>query len=77
MIKTLKNGSYNERGKFLPWVMRIAHNLVIDYFRKSNRIPIIENKKEFDIFQFLSDTTPNAESVLVRGTSTKRYTKLS
>ena len=65
VIKTLKNGSYNEEGKFLPWVMRIAHNLVIDYFRKSNRIPIIENKEEFDIFQFLSDTTPNAESVLV------------
>ena len=65
VIKTLKNGSYNEEGKFLPWVMRIAHNLVIDYFRKTNRIPIIENKEEFDIFQFLSDTTPNAESVLV------------
>jgi RNA polymerase sigma-70 factor (ECF subfamily) len=65
VIKTLKNGSYNEEGKFLPWVMRIAHNLVIDYFRKSNRIPIIENKEEFDIFQFLSDKTPNAESVLV------------
>ena len=65
VIKTLKNGSYNEEGKFLPWVMRIAHNLVIDYFRKSNRIPIIENKEEFDIFQFLSDTTPNAESALV------------
>ena len=65
VIKTLKNGSYNEEGKFLPWVMRIAHNLVIDYFRKSNRIPIIDNKEEFDIFQFLSDTTPNAESVLV------------
>ena len=65
VIKTLKNGSYNEEGKFLPWVMRIAHNLVIDYFRKTNRIPIIENKEEFDIFQFLSDTTPNAESALV------------
>ena len=65
VIKTLKNGSYNEEGKFLPWVMRIAHNLVIDYFRKNNRIPIIENKEEFDIFQFLSDSTPNAESVLV------------
>ena len=65
VIKTLKNGSYNEEGKFLPWVMRIAHNLVIDYFRKINRIPIIENKEEFDIFQFLSDTTPNAESALV------------
>ena len=37
VIKTLKARSYNEEGKFLPWVMRIAHNLVIDYFRKSKR----------------------------------------
>ena len=55
VIRTLKNGSYNEEGKFLPWVMRIAHNLVIDFFRKSNRIPTVDNKEEFDIFQFLSD----------------------
>ena len=66
VIKSLKNGSYNEEGKFLPWVMRIAHNLVIDHFRKNSRIPIIENKEEFDIFQFLSDTTPNAEVALVQ-----------
>ena len=46
--------------------MRIAHNLVIDHFRKNSRIPIIENKEEFDIFQFLSDTTPNAEVALVQ-----------
>ena len=66
VIRTLKNGSYNEEGKFLPWVMRIAHNLVIDHFRKNSRIPIIDNKEEFDIFQFLSDTTPNAEVALVQ-----------
>ena len=52
VIRTLKNGSYNEEGKFLPWVMRIAHNLVIDFFRKSNRIPTVDNKEEFDIFNF-------------------------
>ena len=65
VIKTLKNGVYNEEGKFLPWVMRIAHNLVIDYFRKSNRIPTIENNDEFDIFQFISDSSPNAERSLI------------
>ena len=56
---------YTEEGKFLPWVMRIAHNLVIDHFRKSNRIPTIENKEEFDIFQFISDSAPNAEHSLI------------
>ena len=37
VIKTLKRGLYNEEGKFLPWVMRISHNLIIDYFRKNKR----------------------------------------
>ena len=35
VIRTLKRGNYNEQGKFLPWVMRISHNLIIDYFRKN------------------------------------------
>jgi RNA polymerase sigma factor (sigma-70 family) len=43
VINTLKAGKYNEEGKFLPWVMRIAHNLVIDYFRKEKRTPVITN----------------------------------
>ena len=76
VIKTLKNGSYNEEGKFLPWIMRIAHNLVIDYFRKNNRIPVIANNEEFDIFQFLSDSTPNAESALVEEQVLKDIQKL-
>ena len=38
VIRTLKLGNYNEQGKFLPWVMRISHNLIIDHFRKSNRM---------------------------------------
>lgn len=50
VINTLRSGNYNDEGKFLPWVMRIAHNLIIDHFRKSNRIPTIENDDEYDIF---------------------------
>lgn len=65
VIKTLKNGQYNEEGKFLPWVMRIAHNLVIDHFRKSNRIPKFESSDDFDIFQFISDGSVNAEDAMV------------
>ena len=61
VIKTLKNGVYNEEGKFLPWVMRISHNLVIDFFRKNNRIKTINSKEDIDIFQFISDGSPNAE----------------
>ena len=65
VIRTLKQGNYNEQGKFLPWVMRIAHNLVIDYFRKNNRMPKFKNKGDFDIFSVLSDESPNAESKIV------------
>ena len=65
VIRTLKRGNYNEQGKFLPWVMRIAHNLVIDYFRKNNRMPRFKNKGDFDIFSILSDESPNAENKIV------------
>ena len=50
VINTIKRGKYNEEGKFLPWVMRIAHNLIIDHFRKNNRIPKFDNSGDFDIF---------------------------
>ncbi|MBT6161241.1 MAG: sigma-70 family RNA polymerase sigma factor [Flavobacteriaceae bacterium] len=76
VIKTLKNNQYNEEGKFLPWIMRIAHNLVIDYFRKSNRIPTVKNTDEFDIFQFLDDGAANAEKVLVQDQVTKDLQRL-
>ena len=66
VIKTLKLGKYNEEGKFLPWVMRIAHNLVIDYFRKNKRMPKFNNSNDFDIFSVLSDSALNAEDKLVR-----------
>ena len=49
VIKTLKSNSYNEEGKFLPWVNRIAHNLIIDHFRKNKRIPIVENGDDYDM----------------------------
>ncbi|MBL4663805.1 MAG: sigma-70 family RNA polymerase sigma factor [Flavobacteriaceae bacterium] len=66
VIKTLRKGAYNEEGKFLPWVMRIAHNLVIDHFRRNNRMPKFENNDDFNIFSVLSDGSLNAEKLLVK-----------
>jgi RNA polymerase sigma-70 factor (ECF subfamily) len=66
VIRTLKKGNYNEEGKFLPWVMRIAHNLVIDHFRKSNRMPTFKNTDEFDIFSVLGDGNLNAEKQMIQ-----------
>ena len=66
VIRTLKLGKYNEEGKFLPWVMRIAHNLVIDHFRKNKRMPKFDNTDEFNIFSVISDASLNAEKRMVK-----------
>lgn len=67
VIKTLKRGKYNEEGKFLPWVMRIAHNLVIDHFRKNSRMPKFDNSGDFNIFSVISDNSLNAEKSIIKG----------
>ncbi|MBT9189413.1 sigma-70 family RNA polymerase sigma factor [Zobellia russellii] len=66
VIKTLRRGAYNEEGKFLPWVMRIAHNLIIDHFRKSSRMPMFEGADSFDIFSLIGDDKLNAERQLIK-----------
>ena len=66
VIRTLKKGNYNEEGKFLPWVMRISHNLVIDHFRKTNRMPSFKNTDEFDIFSIIGDGNLNAEKKIIQ-----------
>ncbi len=66
VIRTLKRGAYNEEGKFLPWVMRISHNLVIDHFRKNSRMPKFDNTGEFSIFSVLSDSSLNAEKQIIK-----------
>lgn len=66
VIRTLKGGRYNEQGKFLPWVMRITHNLIIDHFRKNNRMPKFENRDDFNIFSVLADGSMNAEGEMIQ-----------
>ena len=53
VINTIKRGTYNEEGKFLPWVLRIAHNLTVDTFRKNKRMPIVDGGENFDIFDVI------------------------
>ncbi|WP_136465302.1 RNA polymerase sigma factor [Flagellimonas onchidii] len=66
VIKTLKRGSYSEEGKFLPWVMRIAHNLIIDHFRKNKRMPKFEGNDDFNIFSVIKDEKLNAEKQIIK-----------
>ncbi|MFL9843318.1 RNA polymerase sigma factor [Flavobacterium rhizosphaerae] len=65
VIKTLKGNSYNEEGKFLPWVMRISHNLIVDHFRKNKKMPMFRETEEFSIFSIMSDNSPNIESMII------------
>ena len=65
VIKTLKSNSYNEEGKFLPWVMRISHNLIVDHFRKNKKMPMLRETEEFSIFSVLTDTSLNAEGRII------------
>ena len=65
VIKTLKSQSYNEEGKFLPWVMRIAHNLVVDYFRKAKKMPYQRETEEYSIFNYMTDNSLNIEGQII------------
>ena len=67
IIQTLKKGRYNEEGKFLPWVLRIAHNLVIDQFRSDKRMPTVSGNDDYDVFDFVKDEVPNRESEMIWG----------
>ncbi len=66
VIRTLKRGAYNEEGKFLPWVMRIAHNLIIDHFRRNSRMPMYDGTQSFGIFSALGDDKLNIEKQLIK-----------
>ena len=63
VITTMKGGLYNEEGKFLPWIMRISHNLIIDHFRKTNKVRFLSESRtineEFTIFHKLSTDEKN------------------
>lgn len=66
VINTIRSGSYKEEGKFIQWVMRIAHNLIIDHFRRNKRIPVINNSSDnFDIFDMVRITDPSIEEQII------------
>ena len=72
IIDTIRSGRYTEEGKFLPWSMRIAHNLCVDHFRKIKRTPIIRNSEDQDIFEVLNFTEDSAEDKMIRNQSHSR-----
>jgi RNA polymerase sigma-70 factor (ECF subfamily) len=76
IIRTLKNGKYNEEGKFIQWAMRIAHNLSIDHFRHAKRMPMTRSREDFDIFDTLGMEDESAEEKLIASQIKKDVVKL-
>ncbi|MEG0917988.1 MAG: sigma-70 family RNA polymerase sigma factor [Myroides sp.] len=67
VINTIKKQNYNEEGKFLPWVMRIAHNLTIDYFRKQSKVKFQRDQEEYSVFSKMIDSEMNIENSMIAG----------
>ena len=72
IIDTMRGGRYTEEGKFLPWAMRIAHNLCVDHFRKVKRTPTIRNSENNDIFDVIKFSDECAETKMTRQQSHDR-----
>lgn len=65
VVHQLKAGRYNEEGKFLPWVMRMAHNLVIDHFRRVKKMPMVRSNDAHDVFATIAQPGKNVEQRMV------------
>lgn len=64
--QTLRAGVYRDEGKFIQWVMRIAHNIVIDYFRKNQKLRLVYSTEENDIFDLVDSVDESAETTIIR-----------
>src|SRR6476646_11926144 len=76
IIDTMRSGRYTEEGKFLPWAMRIAHNLCVDHFRKVKRTPTIKTGDDQDSFEVLNFTEESAEDKMIKKQSHNRVTDM-
>ena len=76
IIDTLRSRRYTDEGKFLPWALRIAHNMCVDHFRKIKRSPSIKTSDDRDIFEVLNFSEPSAESRMMQTQSHERVRKM-
>ncbi|HAO05313.1 MAG: sigma-70 family RNA polymerase sigma factor [Chitinophagaceae bacterium] len=76
VIDTLKGGRYVDEGKFLPWAMRIAHNLCVDHFRKVKRTPTIKTSEDRDIFESLNFSEAGADQRMMNNQSHDKVRKM-
>ena len=65
VVNKLKVGAYDEQGKFVPWILRIAHNLIIDHFRKTSRVKMLRSTDEYDVFSQMPVFDKNKEDEII------------
>ncbi|MBI1780231.1 MAG: sigma-70 family RNA polymerase sigma factor [Sphingobacteriales bacterium] len=76
VIDTVRGGRYTEEGKFLPWAMRIAHNLCVDHFRKLKRTPAIKTSDNHDIFEVINFSEEGADTKMMKRQSYDRVRRM-
>ena len=76
VVLTIKSGLYKDENKFVHWVMRIAHNLIVDYFRRNNKMPLVPNRPENDVLDNLKFPDENAEHAIMKKQTNANIRKL-
>ena len=75
-IDSIRNGKYNEEGKFLPWIMMISNNLCMDHFRRNKRMPTIVDSDGKDIFNVLKFAEESKEDSIMREQTLKQVKEM-
>ena len=76
VISTINSGVYKDENKFIHWVMRIAHNLIVDYFRRNNKMPLVPNRPDCDVVDTLKLHDENVEQSIMRQQTSRNIRKL-
>jgi len=76
VIVTINTDQYKDENKFIHWVMRIAHNLIVDHFRRNNKMPLVPNRPESDVIDNLKLPDENAEHVIMKKQTSQNIRKL-
>ena len=76
VIVTLKSDQYKDENKFVHWVMRIAHNLIVDHFRRNNKMPLVPNRPDSDVLDNLRFPDDNAEHVMMKKQTSQNIRRL-
>lgn len=76
VVVTINSGLYKDENKFIHWVMRIAHNLIVDYFRRNNKMPLVPNRPECDVVETLKIQEENVEKSIMKSQTNQNIRKL-